>query len=684
MSGFGIRSSLVHQPDGKSVKQKLEEIDTQLDDIAINVRKYEDLKVVISQGYDWTPSVQAACDAAPDGASIIFPPNVTYYLNNVNHSGKTLYFIGHGAKIVQLGNSPCFNMRGGYGSILTISSITEVSYDFSGQGESHVVSKITTPSALGVVVGDVVKVVSDDEIEGARTTTTTSKRRRGEYGVVGAISGNDIYLTTLLREAYTTSPRIAKLNDVKYSFVGFKFDVLPEGDALGWNGSMITVKAAKYLTIYDVEGLKGYSSFLTLVGLYGYHIDRLRVKNLINDPTTLRYGYGINDQSCENGIVNSALFINCRHGYTTNTNSIAAGATDLENYGRSANTNVTGFAHGCSNTGFDTHDEAYGIRFNDCYANGSYRGKDASGSGYSARGRKIVFSNCIAESCRYGYMIFEQYANSTKDIVLEYCRSYNTGNYAVSAKKQGDGVQVDGLTIIGGYYEIIRGSRVFDLVNVRKGIIDGTKLVPKVGNSYARVINLDDSTVEVKNIKVDATVFTSTNLQLFRLNNISSLKADNIDVTFGSTASPRILEGDGTANKASVTNFNADVYPTVASNITDFFFGSANSDIIPNMTIFQDVTASEAIPNIANNANDVIYLRLKAIGGNWLMGAIPNGYRRGQLLVIRCSGSGANTITIRSSSTYNAILYGATNKVLANEQAITLIWDGSDWVATGQ
>ncbi|MGM7722132.1 hypothetical protein [Metabacillus sp. Hm71] len=99
---------------------------------------------------------------------------------------------------------------------------------------------------------------------------------------------------------------------------------------------------------------------------------------------------------------------------------------------------------------------------------------------------------------------------------------------------------------------------------------------------------------------------------------------------------------------------------------------------------FWKKTADNQIPNIAKNANDVIYLRLRSTTGNWTTGALPDGYKRGQLLIIRNSGSGANTITIRTGFTYNAILYGAANKLLSNEQAITLIWDGSDWMATVQ
>ncbi|WP_217988922.1 hypothetical protein, partial [Shouchella clausii] len=72
--------------------------------------------------------------------------------------------------------------------------------------------------------------------------------------------------------------------------------------------------------------------------------------------------------------------------------------------------------------------------------------------------------------------------------------------------------------------------------------------------------------------------------------------------------------GDGTANSSIVTNFKGDVNPSIASNITDYYFSSKDSTI-PNMTVFQDVTVNGQIPNIANNANDVIYLRLRSTTG---------------------------------------------------------------------
>ncbi|WP_156178208.1 hypothetical protein [Bacillus sp. SA1-12] len=143
--------------------------------------------------------------------------------------------------------------------------------------------------------------------------------------------------------------------------------------------------------------------------------------------------------------------------------------------------------------------------------------------------------------------------------------------------------------------------------------------------------------------------------RVFGLSNATTIIADDVRAVCGTTTGNVIVEGfDTAANVARITNFKADKNVTISKDITDFFFRSKD-ETIPNMTIYQNVTADNQIPNIANNANDIIYLRLRSTPGSWTMGALPDGYKRGQLLIIRNSGSGANTITIRTGSTYNSI-----------------------------
>ncbi|WP_191556619.1 hypothetical protein [Metabacillus idriensis] len=661
------------------LNERLNDMDVKMD-FFVSINEYDHLKVAIAQGYDWAPALAQAIDDIPDNGVVIFPPE-DFYISSVSSSGKGFSLIGYGAKIIQATNSTSLYLVGGWDGAANVSSIATAAYDFSGEGALNV-PKVSLATPMSLTKGDIVKIFSDDQIDGAKTGTLTSKRRKGEYAIVGDVVGNDVYLTGPLRETYVTNIRLAKLKDISFNIEGFTFDTLDQGDAAGWNASMVTIRAARDVTIPNCKALRGYSSFLTLVGLYGYSITNLQVKNLKNNPGTGNYGYGINDISCEYGNVYSSLFLNVRHGYTTNTNSIVEGSTDYESYGRSANTNVTGFAHGCSNTGFDTHDEAYNVRFNSCTSVGNYRGKDSSGSGFSARGRKISFINCVALNCRYGFNIFEQYANSTREISLINCEVIGSSDYSVYVNITGTGEGVKGFKIIGGKFEASGGSRVFSFIKAEVEI-EGAKIISKQGNSYVRFIHMDASIVKIKNVDIDISGYTSSNGRIFSMYNNSNLTVEDVRAVFGATASNFILEGDGTANIARITKFGADKSVSIATGITDYFFGSRDEKI-PNMTVYQDVTANDQIPNIANNANDVIYLRLRSTTGSFAMGAIPDGYKRGQLLIIRNSGSSSNTITIRTGSAYNAILYGAVSRVLSNEQAITLIWDGTDWMAAGQ
>ncbi|WP_077623846.1 hypothetical protein [Sediminibacillus massiliensis] len=641
-----------------------------------SIKENESLKIAVANGWDWTAAFQKTVDDSLDGGVIIFPPTETYYLGNVSSEGKSLSVISYGARIIQNVNSPVMSFKGGWEETSSISSISETNYDFSGEG-SIITDKITLSTTPAFKKGDVIKVVSDDEIEGAKQSAT-GVRRKGEFAVVGAVEGEDVVLTSKLRETYITSPRVSKLKNITFTIEGFKFDSLNSGDSSGWNASYITIKAARDITLNDLQCEKGYGSFVTLTGIYGYSVTDTHIKNLKNDPATGSYGYGINDISCEYGSVNSTLFINCRHGYTTNTNGVEAGSTEIESFGRSANTTVKGFGHGCSNSAFDTHDEAYNIHFRGCTVYGNYKGKSASGTAFSARGRKIQFTDCVAENCRYAFNIFEGFPNSTKDIFITDCKAFNIVGAAVIVNKTGTGQIVNNVFIKGGYFELLRGSVVFDLAD-SNGRIEGVKIKCKTNSSYARMIKQTRSDFIVENLTVDLSEYSLSGSRIFTTNEGSKMKAKDVKVIYGGGSVHLVAEGDSSTTKCEIIDFSGNQEVATDKDIPSFLFSSANdynnTFYFLNQTINTNVDAHY---KIGQSLHDNIYLKVNPSTDSIGFYEFPAGNRRGQTLTIK-NDSSMNTLVIRSSSSYRTELRMSQPVTLQPKDVITLLWNGSSW-----
>ncbi len=65
------------------------------------------------------------------------------------------------------------------------------------------------------------------------------------------------------------------------------------------------------------------------------------------------------------------------------------------------------------------------------------------------------------------------------------------------------------------------------------------------------------------------------------------------------------------------------------------------------------------------------------ISGSKTLGALPPGYRSGQMMVIRNIATNTDNITIKNGDAFNTSLSG-DDYVLAASQSIILIWRGDD------
>jgi hypothetical protein len=151
---------------------------------------------------------------------------------------------------------------------------------------------------------------------------------------------------------------------------------------------------------------------IVLRGCFQSSVFRCFFHNLPNTAaretaTARQFGYGVEDSASDGTKVDGCSGVNLRHLYTTSTEPSEATETALADFwkhGRTRNALVSNCtAHGCSNSGFDTHEEASDVQFINCFASGSYQGDRSAGAGFSARGFGIAFSACKAVRCRVGF-----------------------------------------------------------------------------------------------------------------------------------------------------------------------------------------------------------------------------------------------------------------------------------------
>jgi hypothetical protein len=653
---------------------------------------------------------QRAVDSLTDGGVLIFPYGKTYYINNVTCTGKSITVIGTGAKVIQNGNATVFTFTGGWDFTVSVSAVANVDYDFSqGNSTTTNVSKVNLSSAppSTLKIGDTVKVISDDEIDNAYQGggTETTKKRKGEFATVYFISGNDVYLSGRLRETYSTNIRLSKLKDITFKMDGLTFDVDPSGDALGWNRVLVKFVSAKSVQV-DISCLNSYDSFVLMLGVYDYRA-KIEAKNCRNEPSNNRYGYGLNDSSCGNGVIYNSTFTNCRHGFTTSTGYIVAGSTSVESYGKSDTiTIIDSFGIGCSNSPFDVHEEAYSVTFDNCHAKGTVAGASGSGYGFQARAKKIKFANCSAKNTRGGFYVFEQYAGTTDGVQIVECTTDNVEMSLNIKGSTGAGIKVRNVRISGGKFDSYgavgnyienadvslvnnpefnvqgyQGFLLFDNANVK---VKRAKITSTSTNSAYRIVDITGINVQldIQELDVDVSNAVATDGKLFRLSNANAiLTGDKVNVVTNGKTITNVFDSLGVGTGTlKVIRITADQDATILSDVN---FGTLSySFVSPTKATgvrFQDLSADGTVLATKGIADDNIYIRVKPITADRILGAIPLGVKLGQRLTIRNSASTFN-VTVKHGGTYNTAI--GADKILPVDGAITLTWSGSQWVNT--
>jgi hypothetical protein len=623
--------------------------------------------------WDWTPAIAKAFTDIPIGEELVFTPGI-YRSSGATRTGALRLFACGDVTFMQIANAPTIKLQGRLDDIVNVTAAVTSGYDFSGEGTATSCTKLSFDEPPTWVAGDIIKVVADDVLFGSANT----EQRAGEFCFVAAVVGNDVFITHVLRDPYTLNVRARRQVDDMFGVYGFTFDTLAEGNAGLWNSDLLSVVNGQNCEFENLTAEFGYGIFMNLQSIFRYKASGIMVRRLINDPTTLRYGYGISDKSCAFGAVTASHFMGCRHGYTTGTSRVPiAGSEDTHRYGRTYATKVSdSTGMGCTNAPFDAHELADSIEFHNCTAHAGVRGPQSSGAGFQMRGRNGILNGCVANQTRVGFSLISTYANETTNVTLINCEARNVTSQAL-INSGADGRTIDKVTIKGGKFSSITQSNLLWIDHL---ILDNpTFHVPVEAGDYSKALAFGRGTI-TGTVTFD---FSQVNPTLTNVRCLLITSAfTNVDISEmriigapASVTSQAICEGQliDPAFKVTFRKVEVDRHTEgTKSGQTTIAYRYINS---------QEGTTSNFITRVLTAsgqqvATGTLYgdITLKLSGGPYTLTTPDAGKHAGQRLTI--INAGTAILTMPSGGTTNL----TASRAIAAGSALNLVWDGSLWL----
>lgn len=347
--------------------------------------------------------LQKAINDTPEGGTLVVPAG-TYLVSTEIYPrlGKSMKIVGYGATLVQTTNRPVVAVSGTYDQPIGVSQIAVV----AGAGTTNPVARLTLNESPPWSAGDVVKLVSDDLIEGARPGDGILESRRGEFAVVRSVSADTVHLNGPLVDSYATNVRVARISRQTLQLEGLSFTAA-DGRMGSTNFPLLMLSRLTYPTVRNVSVVRASGTAMHMTSCYGYLIEDCQVGNAVDNTSAGIFGYGVLDTASAFGEIRGGVFRYVRHAYTDDTNRVAAGS-DVGQFGRTFATLVSGVrAHMTTNAAFDTHHCSRATRFVSCSAvSGSNIGSGQCG--FQLRGFGHTVTDCEVMNCDIGIQVLTE------------------------------------------------------------------------------------------------------------------------------------------------------------------------------------------------------------------------------------------------------------------------------------
>ncbi|MET4098103.1 hypothetical protein ABIB37_000340 [Agrococcus sp. UYP10] len=644
---------------------------------------------------DSTAGLQAALDATLEGGTLIVP-NGTYLLRQAiaPKSGRSVRIQGYGATLVATGGASVISLRGQYDGTLGVTQVREVAQAFAS-GVTEVTSVLTVYGTPGWRSGDVIKVVSDDSIEGARD----ARNRRGEFATVLSSVGSTVTLTARLRDAYAQNVRVARVSRQTIRVEGFEVQT-----AEGQTGSDALLSFTRLFdpVVKDVSVMRAAGPAIRFSSCFGYRAEGVDVSYAQDAAGEGVLGYGVLDNASSYGRIVGGTFRHVRHAYTDDTPTIAANDSDLANYGRTYGTVLVGVhAVGTTSAAFSTHHSSEGVHFEACRATGGVPG-GTSAVAFELRGRRHRVSSCSAVALTNGVLIrTESAGGESRGHLVSDFRGERLTNAAVRIEihptghpqaKQRDSetnVRIEGVSsvdslrlvyaenarfsISGGHYHAPAGVdgallEGFFLRNcdasIRDVVLDYCENVagrPRpviTGGATGFTPGRQDTTIDGLEIRITPEAASRAYFVFGGVEN--RVYGSGIRLTH---PFPRVL---GESHADTSWTWSVDARPGVAGS-------GAHSAYFA----FKTVVAATQWGEVVKSNDPEVWIHLDTEGKALEIGQLPAGRRRGQRWVFFQSSAG--TVKFLHGTTARTSLKGAAARTLWKGRRLDLVWDGSLW-----
>ncbi|WP_326523343.1 hypothetical protein, partial [Sphingomonas sp.] len=387
-----------------------------------------------------------------------------------------------------------------------VTSLTSTTFVMDGGASATECIAVVSPGH-GVAVDEIVKLVADDQIPGE----INDQRRVGQYGRVGAVVGDTVYVAMRLLDPFTTGIRLQKVpKGADFSLTGPGQITHTPGQT--WHVNALTLRgfvdALVDATIFDGYdcGLQPQSCLLSTwrVGAWG-------ADNKINSAGISAYGV---QDCCGYGNEIEIRGEGNRHCVTTGSLTTAAGGATYQ-YGRATALRITGACMGSTSAAVDLHSSAQDCVIDGVRVTGGSAGEDGSGAAIQLRGRRNRAVNPVVSAAAHGAQLWAQAEGDGWDLSIEGARYTGPGD-AVRLGAQTAAIKLKAPRIVGGRFEISDNLRTVYVTQTDLLRWSGTEIVPTGATSGSRLIEIGANVDEIWliGLTIDLSRFTGANYDL--------------------------------------------------------------------------------------------------------------------------------------------------------------------------
>ncbi|RWR19181.1 hypothetical protein D8Y23_08185 [Microbacterium enclense] len=653
---------------------------------------------------------QAALDAVAPGGTLFVPPgryrlgaplqvpaNITI---SAPHRQAVLVRDGHTGIVLRA-----------YGShtaaITAASAPSRIEINENGQVTGG--TQVTLRSApSGWLSGDIVKIYADDVIPGSRRTGgSATVPRIGEYMRIHSVSGTTVRLNGWPFENYTSNVRLAKLDDKTVTIDGLSFDV---SDSAYANTTppecVLRCDSMRAPRLINVRVIRAVGIAIQMRSCAGYHIENAEIGHAIDNPSAGIFGYGIHDVASNGGLIIGGVARYVRHGYSDKSTEVAANGPYPSFYGRTLFPRVMGMQVIAASVGaFDTHQESYGVHFDNCLA------QVTTSSGFSIRGSGHRITNCTVIGGSIALQVFTETSGGsgtgdTRHITVDDFRCQDSSTVVQCSIRESAHDQ--------------RGVQDTERTLTIKGLhARGARRLGRITNARVRISDYDVTAADLP----EFAFIQNTNSQLDLVdgaidfegvtrveNNRNRILRSTVDAPSPGSRiyirGMRVRASDFYASQCAVGPFETDAttdidalvemetpFPVMPGNLgasPRCTFGwstwTRNDDSQASLSSSASTTFTNAALTgslrAATRAPDESLLLLATLsdGISRQLGKLEKGRRLGQrLLILVARADRGATLTVRSGSAYGVTLTPDTSVALGSGDQLSLMWVGSSW-----